>query len=58
MTIDRWIADRDTDVFVIEDSDGNRIYDSRKNIYEPALYIMDSMITDIYTWHGVTVLAI
>ena len=58
MTIDSWIADRDTDYFIIEDSDGNTLYDARTTNKEPALYIMCSLIVDIYTWNGVTVLAI
>lgn len=58
MSIEKWIADRDTDSFIIEDEDGNTIYDGRKTRYEPAYYIMESVIIDLYTWNGVTVLAI
>lgn len=58
MTINRWIADRITDLFIIEDEDGKIVYDARKTIHEPAGYIMDSVIIDEYTWNGLTVLAI
>ena len=58
MTIGKWIADRDTDCFIIEDSDGNTLYEGRRTIYDPAEYIMCSLIVDIYTWKNVTVLSI
>lgn len=58
MTIDSWIADREDDNFIILDEDGNMVYDARKTRNDPALYIVKSVIVDIYTWNGVTVLAI
>ena len=58
MTIDKWITDRTDDNFIIEDEDGQILYDARKTTREPAYYIMDSMVIDTYTWHGVTVLTI
>ena len=58
MTVETWINDRDTDRFAIYDESGRKLYDGRTTIYEPALYIMYSLIVDIYTWHGVTVLTI
>lgn len=58
MTIDKWINDRDTDNFIIEDEDGRILYDARKTTRDPAYYIIESMIIDTYTWHGVTVLTI
>lgn len=58
MTIDSWIADREDDNFIILDEDGNMVYDARKTRNDPALYIVKSIIVDIYTWNGVTVLAI
>lgn len=58
MTIDRWISDRMTDSFIIEDEDGKVLYDARRTLHEPAPYIMESLITDEYTWNGLTVLAI
>lgn len=58
MTIDSWIADREDDNFIILDEDGNMVYDGRKTRNDPALYIVKSVIVDIYTWNGVTVLAI
>lgn len=58
MTIERWLSEREDDNFIIEDEYGKTVYDARKTIYEPATYIMNSMIVDIYTWDAVTVLAI
>ncbi len=58
MTIDSWIADREDDNFIILDEDGNMVYDARKTRNDPALYIVKSVIVDVYTWNGVTVLAI
>lgn len=58
MSIEKWIADRNTDRFIIEDSDGTTLYDARCTDREPAGYIMESLIIDIYTWHDVVVLAI
>lgn len=58
MSIEKWIADRDTDDFIIEDSDGVKLYDARTTNKEPALYIMCSLIVDVYTWNGVVVLEI
>ena len=58
MTVERWILDRENDNFIIADSDGRKLYDARTTNKEPALYIMRSLIVDVYTWHGVTVLAI
>lgn len=58
MSIEKWIADRDTDDFIIEDGDGMKLYDARTTNMEPALYIMCSLIVDVYTWNGVTVLEI
>ncbi len=58
MTIEKWIADRLDDQFIIEDSDGNKLYDARKTLREPAYYIMESVIIDLYTWNGITVLSI
>lgn len=58
MTIEKWIADRETDRFIIEDADGIIVYDARKTNKDPALYIMCSLIVDVYTWNGVIVLEI
>ena len=58
MNIDNWIANRMDNRFIIEDEDGNVIYDGRKTDKEPPRYVMNSMITDMYTWHDVIVLAI
>ena len=58
MSIDNWIANRMNDRFIIEDEDGNIIYDGRKTDKEPPRYVMDSRIADVYTWHDVIVLAI
>ena len=58
MTIDKWIMNRENDNFIIEDDDGNIVYDARKTERDPALYILNSLITDIYTWNSVTVLSI
>lgn len=57
MTIERWIADRMDDRFIIR-GDGRKLYDGRTTNYEPADYIMESLILDEYTWNGVTVLEI
>ena len=58
MSIEKWIADRNTDRFIIEDSDGTTLYDARRTDREPAEYIMESLIIDIYTWNDIVVLAI
>lgn len=58
MTIDRWISDRTTDSFIIEDEDGKILYDARRTMHEPAPYIMESLITDEYTCDGIIILAI
>ena len=57
MTIERWIENRTDDSFVIY-GDGRKLYDGRTPRYEPADYIMGSMVLDVYTWNGVTVLEI
>jgi len=57
MTIENWIASRDDDDFVIY-GDGRKLYDARTTRYEPAPFIMESMVVDMYTWNGVTVLEI
>ena len=58
MTVETWIDNREDDNFVIEDERGDRLYDARKTPYEPARYIMHSMIVEVYTWQGVTILLI
>lgn len=58
MTIEKWIADRDTDDFIIEDTDGTTLYDGRRTNREPASYIMCSLVVDVYTWGNVVVLSI
>ena len=58
MTIDKWITERENDNFIIEDDDGNIVYDARKTVREPSGYIMNSLIVDVYTWNNVTVLMI
>ena len=58
MSVTDWIYNRDTDLFVIVDDDGIIIYDARKTNYDPQNYICNSLIVDIYTWNGLTVLAI
>lgn len=58
MTIEKWIDNREDDNFIIEDETGETVYDARRTSREPAYYIMCSMIVDVYTWNGVTVLAI
>lgn len=57
MTIEKWIADRIDDDFVIY-GDGRKLYDARMTRYEPAPFIMESMVIDVYSWNGVTVLEI
>jgi len=57
MSIEKWILNRDNDNFVIY-GDGRKLYDARSTRYEPAPYIMESMIQEEYTWNGVTVLEI
>ena len=57
MTIERWIENRNDDCFVIY-GDGRKVYDARTTHYEPADYIMESLIIEMYTWNGVTVLEI
>ena len=58
MTVDKWIMNRFDDNFIIEDEDGNILYDGRKTDRDPACYISNSKIIDIYTWRGITVLSI
>ena len=58
MTINEWITNRIDDMFIIVDDDGNVVYDARSTIYEPQTYIMDSVITEEYAWHRLTVLSI
>lgn len=58
MTIAKWIMNREDDNFIIEDDDGTIVYDARKTNRDPALYILNSLVTDIYTWNSVTVLSI
>lgn len=58
MSIDNWISNRMDNRFIIEDEDGNVIYDGRKTDREPPRYVMNSMITDVYTWNDIIVLAI
>ena len=57
MTVNSWIADRDTDNFIII-YDGQKVYDARRTKYEPAPYIMESLITDVYSLNDVIVLSI
>lgn len=57
MTIEKWISDRSGDDFVIY-GDGRKLYDARTTKYEPAEYIMKSIILDTYTWNDTIVLAI
>lgn len=58
MTIAKWIMNREDDNFIIEDDDGTIVYDPRKTNRDPALYILNSLVTDICTWNSVTVLSI
>lgn len=57
MTIEKWM-DAHTDDFIIVDSDGDKLYDTRTTTHEPRYYIMESLITDEYTWHDIIVLTI
>lgn len=57
MTVNSWIADRETDNFIII-YDGQKVYDARRTKYEPAPYIMESLITDIYNLDDTIVLSI
>lgn len=57
MTVEKWIAERENDSFIIR-GDGRKLYDARTTTYEPAYYIMESLILDMYTWNGITVLEI
>lgn len=57
MTIDNWISERTDDNFIIV-YDGQKVYDARRTKYEPAPYIMESLITDVYSLDDVIVLSI
>ena len=58
MKIYDWMLDRENDDFIIVDECGTIVYDARKTTYDPKLYICNSLVVDIYTWNGLTVLAI
>ena len=57
MTVNRWINDRENDNFTIW-NDGRKLYDGRTTNREPAPYIMESMVLDIYEYDGVIIIEI
>ena len=58
MKVTDWLYNRENDEFIIVDEFGTIVYDARKTTYDPKLYICNSLVIDIYTWNGLTVLAI
>lgn len=58
MSVYKWIVNRETDSFRIDDEYGRTLYDARRTPYDPPRYIENSIIVDEYTTDGVTVLVI
>ena len=58
MSVNDWILNRENDVFIIVDDDGNVVYDARSTEYEPQSFICNSLIIDIYVWGELIVLSI